>query len=68
MLFSDSVDDDNNYNDADSYNNISDNNVGDNDMNNNNSFRKYSLSYPEPPWKKLFQLTYYYVVWGWYDD
>ena len=45
MLFSDSVDDDNNYNDADSYNNISDNNVGDNDMNNNNSFRKYSLSY-----------------------
>ena len=52
--FSDSVDNDNNYNDDDSNNNISDNNindknVGDDDMNNNNSSRKYSLSYPEPP-------------------
>ena len=49
VLFSDSVDNDNNYNDDDSDNNINVNNVGDNDMNNNNSFRKYSLSYPEPP-------------------
>ena len=51
MLFSDSVDNDNNYNDDNSYSNINDNNVGDNDMNNNNSFRKYGLSYPEPSWK-----------------
>ena len=49
MLFSDSVDNDNNYNDDKSYKIIDDNNVGDNDINNNNSFRKYSLSYPEPP-------------------
>ena len=59
VLLSDSVDNDNNYNDDDSNNNISDNNisdnnisdnnVGDDDMNNNNSSRKYSLSYPEPP-------------------
>ena len=48
VLFSDSVDNDNNYNDDDSDNNINDNNVGDDDMNNNNSSRKYSLSYPEP--------------------
>ena len=48
LLFSDSVDNDNNYNHDDSYKNINDNNVGDND-NNNNSFRKSSLSYPEPP-------------------
>ena len=48
MLFSDSVDNDNNCNADNSYNNIIDNNVGDNDMNNNNSFRKYGLSYPEP--------------------
>ena len=58
MLFSDSVDNDNNYNDDKSYE------ISmiimlvtmiliiltvDNDINNNNSFRKYSLSYPEPP-------------------
>ena len=59
VLLSDSVDNDNNYNDDDSDNNISDNNIsdnnindnnfGDDDMNNNNSSRKYSLSYPEPP-------------------
>ena len=48
MLFSDSVDNENNYNHDDSYNNINDNNVGDNDINNNNIFRKHSLSYPEP--------------------
>ena len=49
MLFSDSVNNDNNYNDDKSYKNINDDKVGDNDMNNNNSFRKYILSYPEPP-------------------
>ena len=58
MLFSHSVDNDNNYNDDRSYK------ISmiimlvkmilivitvDNDINNNNSFRKYSLSYPEPP-------------------
>ena len=47
MLFSDSVNNDNNYNDDKSYKNINDDKVGDNNMNNNNSFRKYSLSYPE---------------------
>ena len=54
--FSDSVDNDNNYNDDKSYKNIDDNNVGDNDINNNNSFRKYSLSYPEPPYNVLLLL------------
>ena len=49
VLFSDSVNNDNNYNDDKSYKNINDDKVGDNDMNNNNSFRKYILSYPEPP-------------------
>ena len=49
MVFSDSVDNDNNYNDDKSYKIIDDNNVGDNDINNNNSFRKYSPSHPEPP-------------------
>ena len=51
VLCSDSVDNDNNCNDDNSYSNINDNNVGHNDMNNNNSFRKYGLSYPEPSWK-----------------
>ena len=49
LLLSDSVDNDNNYNHDDSYKNIIDNNVGDSDINNDNSFRKCSLSYPEPP-------------------
>ena len=49
LLFSDSVDNNNNYNHEESYKNINYNNVGYNDINNNNSFRKCSLSYPEPP-------------------
>ena len=57
MVFSDSVDNDNNYNDDKSYKIIDDNNVGDNDINNNNSFRKYSPSHPEPPF-------YFFSFWG----